>query len=52
MSLIEKVKEDISDNTLIGYLTINEIEYEIRNELVNNKDKMPYWIGAQLNFLG
>jgi len=30
----------------------DEIEYEIRNELVNNKDKMPYWIGAQLNFLG
>ena len=29
-----------------------EIEFEIRSILNTNKKKLPYWIGAQLNFLG
>lgn len=33
----ELTKADISDNTLIGYLTINEIEYEIN--IIYSKDE-------------
>ena len=32
--------------------TEEEIELEIRSILKTNKSTLPYWIGAQLNFLG
>ena len=30
----------------------DKIDFEVRNILKTNKSILPYWIGAQLNFLG
>ena len=46
------IKENYINNLDVNNKSDDEIEFEIRKELVNNKEKMPYWIGAQLNFLG